>query len=481
MRGIMLFRGDLRVSDNLALFNASHECRDGLIALFYLPAQTWQSHQMAPCKVDFILRHLETLKSALEDLNIPLIVVKVDTFKDSVAHLCDYVAKHEIDAVYLNRQYEWDECQRDRLICDRMEAAGVQVKLFDDTCLCPPGTILTPKQKPYTMFTPFKKSFMSWLSRHGRMHPVKLPEKQVEMAVKSSAVPKSLSGFKNTLPADLWPVGEAHALERLEHFIDFHLASYAHDRDYPALQGTSQLSAYLNIGAISPRMCLHKALSAAHIQAKEGVDAWITELVWREFYQHIVFHFPHVCKGQSFHSKYDALEWDHNKKLQKAWMEGLTGFPLVDAAMRQLKETGWMHNRLRMLVAMFFTKLMYQDWRIGESFFMQHLIDGAFAANNGGWQWCASTGTDAAPYFRIFNPMRQSENFDPEGAFIKQYCPELASLSAKEIHDPWSVCPEKVKALGYPEPIIDYKTMRDKTITLFKNAAGVKLARHPYA
>jgi deoxyribodipyrimidine photo-lyase len=331
------------------------------------------------------------------------------------------------------------------------------------------------------MFTPFKKSFMSWLSRLGRMHPVNMPEKQVEMVLKSSAVPKSLAGFKNSIPTDLWPAGEAEALRRLNHFIEHHLASYAHDRDYPALEGTSQLSAYLNIGAISPRMCLHKALSASHIQAKESVDAWISELVWREFYQHIVYHFPHVCKGLSFHQKYDSLEWDNNKKLQKAWMEGLTGFPLVDAAMRQLKETGWMHNRLRMLVAMFFTKLMYQDWRIGETFFMQHLVDGAFAANNGGWQWSASTGTDAAPYFRIFNPMRQSENFDPEGAFIKRYCPELASLSAKEIHDPWVVCPEKVKALGYPEPIIDYKTMRDKTITLFKNAAGVKLARHPYA
>jgi deoxyribodipyrimidine photo-lyase len=287
------------------------------------------------------------------------------------------------------------------------------------------------------------------------------------MIIKSTSIPSSIPGFKSLIDNTLWPAGEKEAHKRLDNFINNHLADYATARDVPGIDGTSQLSPYLNIGAISPRMCLHKALSA-NISSKESVDAWISELVWRDFYQHIVYHFPHVCRGENFNHKYDKLVWDCDKKLQKAWMEGKTGFPLVDAAMRQLLETGWMHNRMRMLVAMFFTKLLYQDWRLGESFFMLHLIDGAFAANNGGWQWSASTGTDAAPYFRIFNPMIQSEKFDPQGAFIKRYCPELKSLSSKEIHDPWVLCPEKVKKLGYPAPIIDYAFMRAKTIAAFQ-------------
>lgn len=466
MRGIFWFRSDLRIDDNLALYTASQDCRDGLIAVFYIPTQTWQSHDMSGCKVALILAQLETMLPALEKLNIPLLVTKVNTFTDCVNDIDELMDKYAIDAVYLNNQYALDEHQRDEQLQKILKAKSRKMMAFDDTVLVPPGKILTPKLSPYTVFTPFKKAFMSWISRHGRMHPVKMPEKQVSMIIESSAIPKKVPGFKSLIDQSLWPAGEKHAHKRLDFFIKHHLSNYAHDRDYPSIDGTSQLSAYLNIGAISPRMCLHKALAATG--SKESVDSWISELIWRDFYQHIVYHFPHVCKGKSFHDKYDALEWDNNKKLQKAWIDGKTGFPLVDAAMRQLRDTGWMHNRLRMLVAMFFTKLLYQDWRVGEKYFMQHLVDGEFAANNGGWQWSASTGTDAAPFFRIFNPMRQSENFDPDGAFIKRYCPELKSLSSDEIHDPWVVCPDKVKKLGYPEPIIDYKTMRASVIDKFR-------------
>jgi deoxyribodipyrimidine photo-lyase len=475
MRGVIWFRADLRINDNLALYQASQDCRDGLVAIFYLPSKTWQAHQVSGCKVSLMLKQLESLKPGLEKLNIPLMVVKVDTFTDCVTHLLDFMNKHKVDAVYLNNQYEVDERKRDDKLENALRAQDKKYMAFDDTVLVPPGKILTPRLQPYTVFTPFKKAFMSWVSRHGRMHPVKMPEKQIETFVKSTAVPAALAGFKSHIDDSLWPAGEAVANSKLDHFVEHHLSTYAQDRDYPSLEGTSQLSAYLNIGAISPRMCLHKALSATHLTSKESVDAWVSELVWREFYQHVVYHFPHVCKGESFHAKYDALVWDQDEKLQKAWMEGQTGFPLVDAAMRQLRETGWMHNRLRMLVAMFFTKLMYQDWRVGEAYFMSQLVDGAFAANNGGWQWCASTGTDAAPYFRIFNPTRQSENFDPDGAFIKRYCPELASLNSDEIHDPWKYASAKVSKTGYPRPIIDYKSMRSKTLAAFKQLSKLQV------
>lgn len=475
MRGIFWFRTDLRIDDNLALFQASQNCRDGLAAVFYIPMQTWQSQRIAGCKVSLILKQLESIKPHLEKLNIPLLVFNVNTFTDSVNHLVAFMQEHQVDAVYFNRQYEWDERQRDTLLESLIHAQDKKIMAFDDTVMSPPGKILTTKLQAYTLFTPFKKAFMSWHAQHGRMHPVKPPEKQIEMFVQSSAIPKSVAGFKSHINDDLWPAGEAHALNRLNVFINNHLCNYAYEREFPILDGTSQLSPYINIGALSPRQCLHKALSASHLTSKKSIDAWVTELIWREFYQHIVYHFPHICKGESFHAKYDAIEWVENLTWQKAWIDGQTGFPLVDAAMRQLRETGWMHNRLRMLVAMFFNKLLYQDWRVGEAFFMEHLIDGSFAANNGGWQWCASTGTDAAPYFRIFNPVRQSENFDPEGLFIKQYCPELKTLSEYEIHDPWKLAPHKVSKLGYPKPIIEYKTMRAQTLAAFKNLRNLQV------
>lgn len=468
MRGVMWFRADLRVEDNLALFMASQECRDGLAAIFYIPVKTWKSHHMSGCQVNLILDQLGTIHPQLEKLNIPLITVKVETFDDCVKHLDEFMDKHQIEAVYLNRQYELNERLRDDKLEHLVKSKDRKFAAYDDTVLCPPGKIFTPKGVPYTVFTPFKKAFTSWYSRHGRMHPVKLPEKQVEVFVKATTIPQSVPGFKSEIERALWPAGEKQALKRLDNFIKGGLLDYDTNRDYPALEGTSRLSPYLAIGAISPRMCIHKVISSEEVQSKSSVDAWVSELVWREFYQHIAYHFPEVCKGSAFNKKYNKIVWDHDKKLIKAWMEGRTGFPLVDAAMRQLRQTGWMHNRLRMLVAMFFTKLMYQDWRIGEQFFMEHLIDGSFAANNGGWQWSASTGTDAAPFFRIFNPVRQSENFDPEGLFIKRYCPELKSLSAEEIHDPWARALTKMSKIDYPHPIIDYKSSRAKTLENFK-------------
>lgn len=470
MRGLFWFRSDLRVKDNLALYNASHQCRDGLAAVYYLPLKTWKQHGVSGNKIDFILRHLKTMKVSLDELNIPLMVVETTTFDASVDELCQFVKDNNIDKVYFNKEYEWDELKRDERAQSALEKLGAEVITFDDTVIAPPGEVLSPKDKPYIKFTPFKKTFMAWLSQYGRLDPVKLPEKQVETLGKASHIPGKVSGFDSLDLAERWPAGEEAANKKLSSFVKHHLDDYADSRNFPSEHGTSELSAYLNIGAISARMCIHKALQSKAVKNKEGVDTWVSELVWREFYKHISFFFPEVCKGHNFNRQYDSLKWENDTTLQQAWMVGKTGFPLVDAAMRQLLDTGWMHNRLRMLVAMFFTKLMFQDWRIGEAYFMENLIDGDFSANNGGWQWCASTGTDSVPYFRIFNPVTQSKNFDPNGEFIKKYCPELTSLSSKEIHDPWEACPEKMEAIGYPKPIIDYKLARERALSAYKSA-----------
>tara|TARA_B000000565_G_scaffold115275_1_gene86871 strand:- start:422 stop:1117 length:696 start_codon:yes stop_codon:yes gene_type:complete len=228
------------------------------------------------------------------------------------------------------------------------------------------------------------------------------------------------------------------------------------------------MSPYLAIGAISNRRCLLEALKLNNFELQtgnKGVCKWIDEIIWREFYKNIMHSFPRVSMNKPFNMSTTSIQWRHNEVEIKAWKDGKTGFPLIDAAMLQLKYEGWMHNRLRMVVAMFFTKNLLHDWRIGEAFFMENLIDGDFASNNGGWQWSASTGTDAAPYFRIFNPVTQSQNFDPSGEFIKKYLPQLASLNNKEIHLP---SPENLFEIDYPDQIVDLKSSRLRAIELFK-------------
>ena len=233
------------------------------------------------------------------------------------------------------------------------------------------------------------------------------------------------------------------------------------------------MSPYLGLGVISARQCITAALDAGNIsdinriERNEGVAIWITELIWREFYHHIVYFHPDVCRHKPFQLKTDKIPWRYDDNLLEAWENGMTGFPIVDTGMRQLLQTGWMHNRLRMVTAMFLSKILLLDWRLGEKHFMMHLVDGDFAANNGGWQWCASTGTDAVPYFRIFNPTTQSQRFDPEGNFIRQFCPELSNLDNKTIHAPFTFGVENDR-LNYSEPIVDYKMMRNKTIEIFK-------------
>jgi deoxyribodipyrimidine photo-lyase len=275
--------------------------------------------------------------------------------------------------------------------------------------------------------------------------------------------------------------GETHARQMLADFTDLRrnhtIAGYHTDRDVLALPATSRLSAHLHMGTLSPRACLQAAheVGQRHPDAAEGVQSWVGELAWRDFYVQILAHFPHVLRG-AFRQEYDALAWDNNPELFAAWCAGRTGYPIVDAAMRQLQQEAWMHNRARMIVASFLTKDLLIDWRWGERYFMQRLVDGDLAANNGGWQWAAGTGTDAQPYFRIFNPTSQGRKFDPQGAYVRQYVPELARVPERLIHEPWKMSAAQQEEAGlqigrdYPRPIVDHKEMRQRALALYKAA-----------
>ena len=275
---------------------------------------------------------------------------------------------------------------------------------------------------------------------------------------------------KHIVDMEQWKPGESQAELRLNQFLNNKIYDYSKDRNDPIIDGTSRISPYLALGIISPKKCILEALKLNNFEfnsGHSGITKWIDEIVWREFYKNIMFCFPKVSRGQPFQDYSRLIKWRYVESEFNAWKEGKTGFPIVDAAMRQLKNEGWMHNRLRMVVAMFFTKNMLHDWRLGEAYFMQNLIDGDFASNNGGWQWSSSTGTDAAPYFRIFNPITQSTNFDKNGLFIKKYLPELKDLDKSVIHNPPV---EHRKYCKYPEPILDLKESRLRAIEAFKAA-----------
>ena len=267
-----------------------------------------------------------------------------------------------------------------------------------------------------------------------------------------------------------WKEGEEEANKKLELFLNNKVKDYSKNRNDPIIEGTSRISPYLALGIISPKKCILEALKCNNFEFSSGhigITKWIDEIVWREFYKNIMFSFPKVGRGMPFQDYSKFIKWRSNESELNAWKTGNTGFPIVDAAMRQLLQEGWMHNRLRMVVAMFFTKNMLHDWRVGEAYFMENLIDGDFSSNNGGWQWSSSTGTDAAPYFRIFNPITQSTNFDKEGLFIKKFIPELKDMDKSIIHNPPT---EHRKYCNYPLPILDLKESRLREIEAFKTA-----------
>ncbi|QAX81757.1 deoxyribodipyrimidine photo-lyase [Candidatus Pseudomonas adelgestsugas] len=467
---LIWLRTDLRLHDNTALAAA---CQSGKVAALYLiTPQQWLIHNDAPCKVDFWLRNLKHLRQTLGELNIPLLIRTATTWHQAPTVLSKLCHELSIESVHINEEYGIHENQRDAAVAKTLKANGVTLHSYLDQIFFQPGTVLTKTGTYFQVFSQFRKACYNLLS-NTLPHLVATPKAQTVIKLKSDPIPEQVVGFippSKTLQA-IWPAGEKEAHERLNAFVDQQIKRYKDERNFPAKTGTSQLSAYLAAGMISPRQCLHAALQTNDGELENnniGAITWINELLWREFYKHILVGYPRVSRHLAFRRETEAVVWRQAPNDLAAWQEARTGLPIIDAAMRQLLEIGWMHNRLRMIVAMFLTKNLLIDWREGERFFMRHLIDGDLAANNGGWQWSASTGTDAVPYFRIFNPLKQSKKFDSEGMFIKHWLPELTTLNKKEVHNP----EEATKLFGvvnYPRSIIDLKQSRKRAIAAFHN------------
>ncbi|MBD3658207.1 deoxyribodipyrimidine photo-lyase [Marinobacter sp.] len=462
MTQLVWFRNDLRLADNPALTAACSD-RDRVIACFIVSPGQWRQHDWSAARVRFVLAHANELSRQLAALGISLTFLRADTFADAIPALATLCRQHDVTHLHFNEEYGINERRRDKQLKDALSTSGLAISKYRDQCAAPVGSILTRQQEPYSVFTPFARNWRQWLDDNPpQLHPV--PTARGE-AVAAAQVETGLDEF-GPAPAALVPCGEEAAHRQLEAFLTERAGQYKAQRDIPAINGTSQLSPYLANGVLSGRQCLVAARQAQAMGGnQEGFTTWINEIAWRDFYIHILWHYPRISMHRAFKPETEALVWNPPGEAFEAWKEGRTGVPIVDAAMRQLSQTGWMHNRLRMITAMFLTKNLFIDWRLGEQWFMNQLVDGFLASNNGGWQWSASTGTDAAPYFRVFNPATQSERFDPDGEFIRHYVPELAKLDARRIHQPWAggVIPK-----GYPRPIVDLKESRKEAIARFQ-------------
>ena len=461
MTALMWFRNDLRVADNPAL---SRACRhDQVIACFFECAEQWRQHDVGPRRLAFLGRCVNALSRELAALGIPLVVETIDRFDAAGETLLRLAKEHGADSVFANAEYPLNEKRRDAAAQKTLTDNGIRCSFSHGTVTAIPGSVLTQAGNTYAVFSPFKRRWMEIVPPH-TVALCETPAAQGEAIAPATLA--SLAGVTVQLQADDYPGGERHAQARLQSFVTSNVEQYADTRDMPSQPGTSGLSPYLSVGAVSSNQCLAAALDQNEGRYTGGpADAWINEIIWREFYRHVVAAFPHVSRGEDFRPEYRRLPWRSAPAELTAWQSGNTGYPFVDAGMRQLNETGWMHNRLRMVTAMFLTKHLLIDWRAGERYFMHQLVDGDFASNNGGWQWSASTGTDAAPYFRVFNPTTQGKRFDPEGHFVRRWIPEIASVPDRFLFEPH----RSESAPDYPPPIVEHGFARQRAIDTFKS------------
>lgn len=458
------FRRDLRVLDNVALSEAARRA-EKVIPLFVFEDAFRTGPDVGAARLAFLLQSVESLRKNLAELGHTL-VIRCGKSEEILPRFC---AETGAQAVFANKRYEPYAQRRDERVTLALMKIGVGFELHKDAVVWEETEILTQAGKPYTVFTPYSKA---WKAK-----PVPAPRTKFKIQPATTGMQKVPSDALPATPDELgFPLtqtiptgGERAALELLRKFMAGPVYEYGGNRNFPAMDGTSNLSPHLRAGTIGVRTVLaelKKAREKATPAQLPGCDVFLNELIWREFYLQVLHNFPHVTKG-AFRPEYDRLAWSENREHFTAWCEGRTGYPIVDAAMRCLNATGTMHNRLRMIVAMFLTKDLLINWQWGERYFMQQLVDGDMAANNGGWQWSAGTGTDAAPYFRIFNPVSQGEKFDTGGKFVRRWIPELAPFPDDLIHQPWEN-PLLLSRTKYPQRIVMHEEQRSKCLTMFK-------------
>ena len=483
-KALVWLRRDLRVDDHAALYHALRAARQ-VWCVFVFDRAILDPLPRADRRVEFIRDSLVGVDADLKALAASHgiegagLVVRHGWAHEAIPALA---TQFGVQAVYANHDDEPDALARDARVRGLLAGAGVALHTSKDHVVFERGEVLTQGGGPFSVFTPYKNAWLKKLTPfYLQAYPVaKHASALVALQAGVGGVPTLADiGFEQTnLHALRLPSGPAGAQELLADFLQ-RIDRYQDTRNFPAVKGPSYLSTHLRFGTVSIRRLAREA-HARFEHGSRGAEVWLSELIWRDFYHQVMHHHPHVVT-RAFKSDYERIKWEHGKHadaLFAAWCEARTGYPLVDAAMHQINQTGYMHNRLRMVVASFLTKDLGLDWRRGEAYFALHLNDFDLAANNGGWQWAASSGCDAQPYFRIFNPVTQSEKFDPDGKFIRRYLPALAALPDKLIHAPWLARPVDLAAAGialpkdYPLPVVDHATAREKTLARYAVVKG---------
>ena len=489
-RGLVWFRRDLRSTDHAALHYALKHCREVWCVFVFdrdildpLLARGLKGDR----RVDFIRASLIELDATLRAAGGGLIVMN-----DSAASAIPALARElGVQAVFANHDYEPDAVARDAAVRDSLAGDARVLFTFKDQVIFERDEILTSQGKPFAVFTPYKNAWLKTIQPFDlRPYPVEPYLHALAPLPSKRLVPlpslEDLGFAPSNLAEVAMPTGSSGGQALFEEFTS-RMGDYGRRRDYPALRGPSYLSVHLRFGTVSIRT-LARAAHGAVLRGgadSAGAATWLSELVWRDFYFMILHHHPRVAAGEAFHPAYDIIRWrdgETGDRYFESWRDAATGYPLVDAAMLQIRQSGYMHNRLRMVTASFLVKDLGVDWRRGEHYFADQLNDFDFAANNGGWQWAASTGCDAQPWFRIFNPVTQSEKFDPQGRFIRKYLPQLAALPDKYVHAPWTAPQDVLLAAGvrlgenYPRPLVQHDVARKETLERY---AVVKEWRRP--
>jgi deoxyribodipyrimidine photo-lyase len=476
MRGIVWLRRDLRVNDQPALAAACEACRE-VIPLFVFDEPLLRSHVFGSACVNFMLGCLKDVAASLTRRGITLQWRRGDPVEEVVQAAREW----DVDVVFWNRDYEPGAIERDHAVQQRLAKIGVIVRTFKDHVVFETEEVRSATGEPLQRYSAYRAR---WWTKWQAVKPTVLPVPRLLRAEKAAPLPippplpaASDLGYE---PVTLWiDAGEQNAQKRLRRFVEGPIHTYSTGRNLPAVDGSSILSPHFRFGTLSARAAVHAALASLaqgrHV-SRPDVFTWIDELVWRDFFHQVLAAFPRVVNGpfRQVPAPAPRAPGTERDRLYQAWCEGKTGFPIVDAGMRQLNQTGWMHNRVRMIVASFLVKDLRIDWQSGEWYFMQRLIDADVAANNGNWQWCASTGTDSMPGYRIFNPMLQSKKFDPRGEYIRKYVPELATVPTDRIHAPHLMTHEEQAlaecriGIDYPSPIVDHQQAREEYLALGK-------------
>jgi len=464
-KALLWFRQDLRLSDNLALRWA---VENGYEVVAYYQHEGADEDWAIGGATKWWLHHaLLDLSQQIKSYGGTLILGDPNTPASS--QIESLVQQHSVEAVLWNRLYEPSAVQRDTQIKSALKQQGLHVQSFNSNILFNPTQICNKSGKPFRVFTPFWK--------HLRELEVEcLDDSYLDDLTFTGTSERTLADYQ-LLPEIKWDSGfythwnptRQGALERLDQFLPQKAILYASDRDRPDLDGTSQMSPYLHFGQIGPRELLHRLRASGHPTIEDGITR---QLFWREFAHHLLLHFP-TTPTQALYEKYQLFPWEEDPDLLRAWQTGQTGFPIVDAGMRQLWRTGWMHNRVRMIVGSFLVKHLLQPWQAGAEWFWDTLVDANLANNTLGWQWIAGSGADGAPYFRVFNPITQGQKFDTTGEYVRQWCPELAKLPQKYLHCPFDAPPLELAAAGvslghnYPHPVISHSDGRTKALDAF--------------